>query len=528
MRNIIFVFVIMSFLFSSTTSVAQQETLQLYVDKTFSNPKEALAGFEKFDLPASKVFQAYIYKFGLTAPANLERANKLMNEAIQQVSAGINRIYYSDVKTTETYTYEDDSLFFDHMREILRAAIETGPGIYIPKELFIRHGRKALGAFGPKWWSSLDIGPSTGGSEREDLKKLPQTLKYFKKLEGIKSCYGGTMDYGWHRQINNSELDMLYIGELNSPNSEYRTLPPYRHLRVDDYMLFWSAWGVWNFDYYTELDKLRITAEEELTDYYKNSFSISNPKERAADALERIRWNYLHHFKDEYHLAFYSLIADKIRQHTLTRDELNSFIKILLSLNSVEVAVTYYTGPVFLNMLILNDAGTSDIALLAKSVDTSFSGNESFDFIDPPMLAATTRPEILRILLKANGNANAQNAFGKTPLHTAIQQQNMESVKTLVKAGADINLPTFSYSDVRGNMYQCGHYALRAYNRTPLMYAAWQGTLPIIEYLVKNGANIDLMDSNRERAIDYLKKNEFLNEEERIKAERLLVNNVKQ
>lgn len=61
--------------------------------------------------------------------------------------------------------------------------------------------------------------------------------------------------------------------------------------------------------------------------------------------------------------------------------------------------------------------------------------------------------------------------FGNTPLHEAIWK--LELVKCLVEAGADVNAQSIH-----------GH--------TPIMYAAFQQKFDVISYLIDHGADINL------------------------------------
>lgn len=48
------------------------------------------------------------------------------------------------------------------------------------------------------------------------------------------------------------------------------------------------------------------------------------------------------------------------------------------------------------------------------------------------------------VLLKAGCDVNAQTRWSETPLHYAVRNGKLASVKQLVAAGADINIETVS------------------------------------------------------------------------------------
>jgi len=73
----------------------------------------------------------------------------------------------------------------------------------------------------------------------------------------------------------------------------------------------------------------------------------------------------------------------------------------------------------------------------------------------------------VRVLLAANADARAQNAYGETPLHLASREGHAECVKELLAGGARVSAYT----------QQGGHSAIH--------YAAGGGHLPVIKQLEK-------------------------------------------
>lgn len=86
---------------------------------------------------------------------------------------------------------------------------------------------------------------------------------------------------------------------------------------------------------------------------------------------------------------------------------------------------------------------------------------------------------------------DAPNAFGKTPLMTALQQRMPEAVAWLIANGADVNAATDSTSLAFGR-------------RTPLMYAAASGSLDMIKALLAAGSDPLQADTMGRRAVHYL------------------------
>lgn len=105
-------------------------------------------------------------------------------------------------------------------------------------------------------------------------------------------------------------------------------------------------------------------------------------------------------------------------------------------------------------------------------------------------LANTLRPDD-RQALDLQMDVNAPNAFGKTPLMTALQHRMPEAVSWLMANGADPTAVTDSVS-------------LEFGRRTPLMYAAASGSLAMIQDLLEAGADPLQADTMGRRAVHYL------------------------
>ncbi len=80
-----------------------------------------------------------------------------------------------------------------------------------------------------------------------------------------------------------------------------------------------------------------------------------------------------------------------------------------------------------------------------------------------------------RLLLKFEAKVDGLNNIGETPLMIAAIQGHLEMVKLLHRYGAQINPST---------------------QWTPLSYAASGGFIPVIEYLIQNGADLDKRSIN--------------------------------
>lgn len=87
----------------------------------------------------------------------------------------------------------------------------------------------------------------------------------------------------------------------------------------------------------------------------------------------------------------------------------------------------------------------------------------------------------VKLLLERGANANATNVFGTTALMCAAAAADLDSVRLLLDAGADINAKP--NMNVDGFIFGGG--------RTPLMWAAFLGAEPVAKLLLERGAKID-------------------------------------
>ena len=94
---------------------------------------------------------------------------------------------------------------------------------------------------------------------------------------------------------------------------------------------------------------------------------------------------------------------------------------------------------------------------------------------------AVTYPEALEYLLAKGVYPDMPNAFGKTPLMYAVQANQLETVKILLRAGANPNARTIRPNDT------C-YYSLSTIGMTPLHYAVRYASPEITRVLLDYGA----------------------------------------
>src|SRR6266542_5907037 len=114
----------------------------------------------------------------------------------------------------------------------------------------------------------------------------------------------------------------------------------------------------------------------------------------------------------------------------------------------------------------------------------------------PPLVAAARdgNAAAVRELVKSGADRNAAyGALNWTPMMHAIHKNQIGSVKALLDSGADVN-QTGDYETEPRTMQRAV---------TPLMMAAGYGYTPIVELLLRRGADPARVDSDGNRALDY-------------------------
>ena len=114
----------------------------------------------------------------------------------------------------------------------------------------------------------------------------------------------------------------------------------------------------------------------------------------------------------------------------------------------------------------------------------------------PPLVAAARdgNAAAVREFVKSGADPNAvYGALNWTPLMHAVDRNQIDSVKALLDSGADVNRTGDYESEPRTKQ--------RAV--TPLMMAAGYGYTPIVELLLRRGADPARVDGDGNRALDY-------------------------
>lgn len=126
-----------------------------------------------------------------------------------------------------------------------------------------------------------------------------------------------------------------------------------------------------------------------------------------------------------------------------------------------------------------NALKTGDLDIIERYITNNRDNIDSLPITTHPLQIAVEHNQlnIVKALIKAGANINAQDKFG-SPLHYAAWFRRPEIAHALLTAGADIN---------RKQLY---------YDRTPLHAAAQYGYADIVEILIMAGADIDAIDKD--------------------------------
>ena len=123
-----------------------------------------------------------------------------------------------------------------------------------------------------------------------------------------------------------------------------------------------------------------------------------------------------------------------------------------------------------------------------------------------PLIAAFTKPDKLKMLIKQGADVNLPDLNGRTPLMTAVYPVQHESIKILLGAGADPNLHS---KDGRTALmthidnpettellikYNADVNAQDKFGRTPLWYVTVFNKFDVFKVLIKHKANPNIID----------------------------------
>lgn len=117
----------------------------------------------------------------------------------------------------------------------------------------------------------------------------------------------------------------------------------------------------------------------------------------------------------------------------------------------------------------------SEIEIVRFLLEAGADIHSSTYFEDTPLGLAISKGNLKIILLLLQAGADPNNGGLQSPLYLAISIEDFEITRILIDSGADVNSKTESHI-------------------TPLMAAATRGNLHLVKLLVNSGANVDTTD----------------------------------
>lgn len=359
--------------------------------------------------------------------------------------------------------------------------VMNGGGFTIPCGVLIRKP-ELLSVTRPLFGSTYDNSLPRSDCQLENYPLPSSVSRYMASAKipegGWLDNHKGSMRFAHYKSqaIANQKLQ-LFPTQIGTNLSRDKNHLPYES---------WSYLNVTNRVLFDHLIQLYHQALQDLSEHYKTYFSM--PETQAKSAAKAALWGVVdegHWGKPSNTGLRYQILSgasDAVIESTLDSvDDINE-------LEHPGLSMRYYDGA-------WSYVGTPD-SLLMASVHR------------PKILAMllekknTARPSVLTRLSQNNPitDINFQSEIGKTALHTAVQLNNLESVKLLLEAGADTDLK------VTGSR----RHSLVHADRTVAMYAASYADLNILRLLQSEGVAFDVQDSMGSNPVQYLLGNRYL------------------
>ncbi|WP_420354222.1 ankyrin repeat domain-containing protein [Rodentibacter pneumotropicus] len=114
---------------------------------------------------------------------------------------------------------------------------------------------------------------------------------------------------------------------------------------------------------------------------------------------------------------------------------------------------------------------------------------EKWNYLHRSLLYFHPSVDIIELFIKLGIDVNAQDIYGMTPLHYAMQGKNVDAAIALLNAGADPNIPNID-------------------SLTPLSLIGYlPDSLDVLELMLEKGANVNYLVNEGETILESYKPN---------------------
>jgi uncharacterized protein len=449
-------------------------------------PEAAARGLARAGTRTAKLFLAYLYA---TQTLSSDDRQATIDRLMQEASEDVLLLHPEEKQGNYSLAEIIDAIPY------VAIADSWGSKLKLPCSILLEHPRETYPAVMPHFFSNMDNLIPSCDEFRDVFRVLPEARTFEEMLDEADAAhvFRGTIDAGYRRMRYNVAQKASLHPDLAYEDVGFRPLGPAAIAVVYGHLLHWSTASLWNAEVFGKLMRSRDRALAALTrDYQDRGLAADLAAQRATEAVEQM---------------LCTTLGRGGSGGPVTPDEVRRFLAPEASLDELRQRLP----DAWLRFAIANDYPSEPIVAALRDGTSADAGEET------GLMLAVRRPDLVKVLLEMGDEVDAQNAFGKTALMYAVQQDAAETIDVLLSAGADPNLATYPEDKVETNKY-----ALGAYRRTPLMYAAWQGSIGTVRKLLDAGADKALRESAKKSALDYLKANGRMSEAERAEAAGLL------
>ena len=315
--------------------------------------------------------------------------------------------------------------------------------------------------------------------------KLIRSLPSYKNFRNILNVIDG--EYFGTIMIDYGAMYDAYIETISIAPELIELSTDFDHDKELLQVFIWSYKGIWNRYKYLELVKYANQMYSELANFY-----FKNNKAQYAPKAQQLLDNYIT-FRYGFDQGIdKNLLNEKAFKIFTENHNLSDLKALTKDFNQNDFSIA-------LKLAILNNYDVEIIKwLLEQGADVDF-----VHYCETMLMSAVTRPEIVKLLLENKDNVDAENSFGKTALFYAIQFNNLESVKLLLEAGAEINHQLLSNDEIR-KLYDSDMYIEISIvgSFTPLAYAKKYGSKELIDFLEASGAKLIISEKDLQRWLE--------------------------